>query len=76
MNHNLRGKGIILPFHIDSNEHDYFHIRFFTLHGFEKLLIEVGFKIKKRFYNTFVDVPRGLPSFIDKILVKKLPALF
>ncbi|MDP8299339.1 MAG: class I SAM-dependent methyltransferase [Candidatus Tantalella remota] len=37
----LFGKGIVLPFH-NSNEWDYFHIRFFTLKEWEKFLDKSG----------------------------------
>jgi len=71
----LMGKGIILPFH-DSNEWDYFHIRFFTLPSFKKLLNEVGFIIIEEFYDKFINVPKGLPRFIDRYLARKFPTLF
>lgn len=71
----LKGKGVVLPFH-KSNEWDYFHIRFFTLPSFEKLLNDAGFYIKERFYDKFINVPKGLPYFIDKKLARKFPALF
>lgn len=76
----LRGKGIVLPFH-DSNEWDYFHIRFFTLSSYEKLLNEVAFAIEKRFYDKFINVPKAplvpaLPAFANRWLSRKFPALF
>jgi len=36
----------------------------------------LGFAIEERFYDKFVNVPRGLPSFIDKWLARKYPGLF
>ncbi|MCP4255721.1 MAG: class I SAM-dependent methyltransferase [Candidatus Scalindua sp.] len=72
----LFGKGgVVLPFH-NSNEYDYFHIRFFTVKGWEGLLKSVNFTIVERFYDQFNNVPRGLPSSIDKILAKRFPGLF
>lgn len=71
----LMGKGVVLPFH-KSNEWDYFHIRFFTLSSFEKLLNLAGFYIKERFYDKFINIPRGLPHFIDKKLARRFPTLF
>lgn len=72
----LLGKGgVVLPFH-NSNEWDYFHIRFFTLEGWEELLQQAGFSIIERFYDQFIDVPRGLPNKIDKKLAKRFSGLF
>jgi hypothetical protein len=71
----LRGHGVILPFH-NANEWDYFHIRFFTLHSFERLLNEVNLTVEETFYDKFTNVPEGLPSFIDKWLGRKYPDLF
>ena len=71
----LKGKGIILPFH-KSNEWDYFHIRFFTLQSFEKLIKQTRFTIQERFYEKFINCPRGLPHFIDKYFARRFPNLF
>lgn len=71
----LCGKGIVLPFH-NSNEWDYFHIRFFTPQGWEKLLCEAGFTITKKLYDQFINVPRCLPHSIDRKVAKKFPGLF
>jgi len=71
----LTGKGIVLPFH-NSNEWDYFHIRFFTLRSFKKLLNEIGFVIIEEFYDKFINIPKGLPHFIDRWLARKFPTLF
>jgi len=71
----LGGSGVVLPFH-NSNEWDYFHIRFFTPKGWEELLQKADFLTIERWYDQFVDVPRGLPNSIDKKLAKKFPSLF
>ncbi|MGB2630821.1 MAG: class I SAM-dependent methyltransferase [Candidatus Omnitrophota bacterium] len=71
----LFGEGLVLPFH-KSNEWDYFHIRFFTLKGWEKLLKECNFTIHEKLYHEFVHVPRGLPYSIDKEIGKLFPTLF
>lgn len=71
----LFGKGIVLPFH-NCNEWEYFHIRFFTSKSFELLLNNVNFEIANRYYDQFINIPRGLPHFIDEQLVRKFPVLF
>lgn len=71
----LMGNGIVLPFH-KSNEWDYFHIRFFTLPSYEKLLNEVGFIIKEKIFYKFINCPKSLPHFIDKYLARTFPSLF
>jgi len=72
----LCGGGIIHPAHKDINEWDYFHIRFFTLQSFEKLIKQTKFTIEERFYDKFINCPRGLPHFIDKYFARKFPNLF
>lgn len=62
----MKGKDIILPFHEQSNQWDYFHIRFFTSNGFEKLLTKAGFYIIERHYDQFISVPRGFPQTLDR----------
>jgi len=72
----LLGKGgIVLPFH-NSNEWEYFHIRFFTLRGWEDLLDKIRFKIINRLYDRFIYTPRGLPKRINMWLARRFPGLF
>lgn len=72
----MRGEGLILPFHKQSKQWDYFHIRFFTPKGFEELLGEAEFQVIERHYSRFIDVPRVLPRILDRKLAKWFPALF
>jgi 2-polyprenyl-3-methyl-5-hydroxy-6-metoxy-1,4-benzoquinol methylase len=72
----LKGADLVLPFHKQSKQWDYFHIRFFTSKGFEELLSEAGFNIIERYYNNFIDIPRGLPRRLDLLIAKKYPDLF
>jgi len=71
----LCGGNMVLPFH-GAREWDYFHIRFFTLRGWEKLLAEAGFRVAERHYDRFVTVPRGLPPRIDRVIARRCPGLF
>jgi SAM-dependent methyltransferase len=71
----LFGGGIVLPCH-DSDEWDYFHIRFFTVGGWERLLSDSGFAIRERIYDFAIDVPWGLPHSVDRKLAKRFPGLF
>jgi methionine biosynthesis protein MetW len=72
----LLGCDLILPFHPRSRQWDYFHIRFFTPKGFEELLGEARFKIIERYYDRFINVPRGLPRTLDRKVAKRFPGLF
>jgi methionine biosynthesis protein MetW len=72
----LRGADVILPFHRDAKQWEYFHIRFFTSQGFEELLGKTGFQIATRYYDRFIDVPRGLPRALDRQLAASYPDLF
>jgi len=72
----LLGRDIILPFHRESKQWDYFHIRFFTSTGFEELLYKTGFSIVEKHYDRFITVPRGFPRPVDHRLARKFPDLF
>ena len=72
----LFGGDIILPFHSEAEQWDYFHIRFFNSKGFEKMLQIAGFDIVQRYYDKFINVPQGLPYFIDRMLARQFPDLF
>jgi len=72
----LRGGDMILPFHRESKQWDYFHIRFFTSKGFERMLAKAGFRITQRYYDRFITVPKGLPRSIDQRLGKRFPDMF
>lgn len=72
----LLGGDLILPFHENIEQWEYFHIRFFTSKGFEKFLKMGGFRITARHYGRFNNVPRGLPQVIDRKLAKWFPDLF
>jgi methionine biosynthesis protein MetW len=72
----MRGGDMILPFHKQSKQWDYFHIRFFNSRGFEELLAVMGFQIIEKHYNRFINVPRGLPRVLDCKLAKWFPDLF
>lgn len=70
------GKDIILPFHKQSKQWNYFHIRFFTSGGIEELLELTGFKVVERHYGQFNDFPRGFPQSLGRKLTTYLPDLF
>lgn len=72
----LKGGDLVLPFHRKSKQWDYFHIRFFTSTGFEELLSVAGFKIIQRYYDNFINIPRGLPRRIDQWIARRCPDLF
>lgn len=72
----LKGGDLVLPFHGDAKQWDYFHIRFFTPEGYEKLLESAGFSIAQRHYSRFRTLPRGLPRSVDEKLAHKFPGLF
>lgn len=65
----LRGKGIVLPFH-ESNEWEYFHIRFFNSSSFEKLIYISGYKIIERYYEEFMVVPKILQILPWRFLLR------
>lgn len=71
----LFGEVIVLPFH-NMNEWEYFHIRFFTSKSFELLQKKVEFLIMAKYYDQFIQIPRGLPIFFDKKIAKIFPDLF
>lgn len=76
----LLGSNLVLPWHKHaetSEEWNYVHIRFFTLHGFERLVTLTGFSISERFYDAMaVPRPRVLPLSWYKWIVRRFPSLF
>ena len=72
----LLGGGIVHSSHACCEDYDYFHIRYFRQCSFEKFITISEFKIVKTFYDLVLDVPRGLPLFIDQFLARKFPGLF
>lgn len=72
----LKGHNLVIPFHSNSKEWDYFHIRFFTSKGFEEFLDIGNFKIIEKYYNQFETLPKKLPNFIIKYLRKRDTDLF
>lgn len=72
----MLGGDLILPFHSRSEQWDYFHIRFFTSKGYEKLLAEAGFMVIERYYDRFIDAPRKLPQAFRRRLANRFPDLF
>lgn len=72
----LFGGDLILPFHPESNQWDYFHIRFFTCQGFEEMLRQGQFIVTRRYHDRFIITPRGLPKSIDKAMTRRFPDIF